>query len=535
MSSSNPSNASKPSKTQSYLARHIQPSFTQWQHSLLGEALQALPPQQQPLLEELAKKSPHYHTLLEAWEKAFFDRLPELGFEFVQPCATALKVKYGGRPSESFLQDLREEVSEAKREEFRQDTREMLELAVLVSQKAPGDPFEWLRRINDILKKGYIQRASVFLRDEYLIQEQQTEGLSEQKQENPIISEEVDKETETGSNTQKKGKKPVVRPKIFTDDYCPAPGEPFSCETTLSFPYLMMDYPLPTQIFLFTMLSKCAFWPKIVRATVSKHGKGTGIEFMAEWFRAFKSRFDRFILSETDFSSQGMRQLKSMKEKMAVKIDENQAIFTAVQNGNLDDVRQNLLKGVDVNCRNPKDKYKGLLHYAASCKNLEIMEMLRPFNPDINLGDETGMSPLFYAIETNDLNCVQKIIDMGADVNHQDDVTSTPIYWGVYVASLDILKLLKKAGSKMHVENRLNRTPLLKAAFMNKTDVVRWLLESEEIVACINTQDDRGRTALHCACWGSSGGRHGKYINQELLTDSPGSLMALLDQGADVR
>lgn len=70
---------------------------------------------------------------------------------------------------------------------------------------------------------------------------------------------------------------------------------------------------------------------------------------------------------------------------------------------------------------------------------------------------------------------------------------------------------------------------------MCKFEFVKWLLNYDEIIDNINTQDERGRTALHTSCWGSSGGRSGKFINGESLKDSPDSLLLLLKKGADVR
>lgn len=62
----------------------------------------------------------------------------------------------------------------------------------------------------------------------------------------------------------------------------------------------------------------------------------------------------------------------------------------------------------------------------------------------------------------------------------------------------------------MDTMNQIKRTPLIKAAYLDKPDAVKWLLEHEVIRKGIDHQDNRGRSAIHAACWGPRGGREGK-------------------------
>jgi ankyrin repeat protein len=312
---------------------------------------------------------------------------------------------------------------------------------------------------------------------------------------------------------------------LFSEEYL---NNPLSLNNQIN------DIPLSLQTVLYTLLSKSKFWPKLAKQPPPKSGKGTGTEFLAAWFRGFKQRFNKFVFTETDPAQQSIKQLKGLRGDLRVRTETDlDVIFTRVRENNVEGVRNTLLKGTDVNVRDPRKSFVGLLHEAARIASIEMINMLKAFNPDINLKDETGMTPLFYAVESKNPECVKTILEMGADPNHQDFQTSTPIYWAVYSSTLEILKLLKQYGAKLHVENRLSRTPLLKAAFMCRPTYVEWLLEWPEIIEQINTQDERGRTALHTSCWGSSGGRMGKNINGVLLEDSPECLKLLLGKGAD--
>jgi ankyrin repeat protein len=224
-----------------------------------------------------------------------------------------------------------------------------------------------------------------------------------------------------------------------------------------------------------------------------------------------------------------------MKSKFLSKADNpSEEIFEFAQQGRLEEVRSTLLKGVDVDVKNPKAKFQGLLHIAAQAKNIALLEMLLKFEPAIDLEDEEGSTPLFYAIESKCETTVRFFLEHGANPNHRDKISSNPIYWAVYSSTIEVLKLLKRFGANLHLENRMNRTALTKAAFLCKHQVVQWLLEDANIIKNLDAQDERGRTAAHTACWGRSGGRHCKNIDGVWMDDSPESLAALLDKGANV-
>lgn len=325
-------------------------------------------------------------------------------------------------------------------------------------------------------------------------------------------------------------KKVIQEPQIFTENYL----QPFNRDRHALLT-LLHDFDTTTQMLLFTLLSKCRFWPKLSRVKVAKNGKETGTEFLKAWFKCFQKRFTDFIVSDVDVSAQSVKQLKNLKENLAAKVDDNiDLLFKYAGNGNCEKVRNMLLTGIPVDTKNPKDKFKGLLHVAAEKGDTSMIDIFKAFSPDPNLTDTQEMTPLFYAVASKSVPALLRLLEMGADPNAQDMGSSTPLYSAVYCSTVEILDNLKKYGAKLHTENRLNRTPLLKAAYMSKVDMVEWFLSYDEILKDINARDERGRTALHTACWGSSGGRQGKNISGVPLEDSPEILRALLKKGADV-
>jgi hypothetical protein len=302
---------------------------------------------------------------------------------------------------------------------------------------------------------------------------------------------------------------------MFSQDYY---DDPFSQV------HKLFDFALSHQIVIFTLLSRCKFWPKISKTNYFKSAKDTGVGFLSSWFRMFKWKYAKFV-------DAGKPATASKKD---AEVSDIAQLFKAVAGGDVQRARNLLLKGIDVNVQNDKDKMRGLLHYAARTGSKVMVDMLAAFKPNVELRDETGMTPLFYGVESKDACTVRTLLELGAQPNVVDSTGSSPIYWGVYCSTVEVLDLLKTYGSKLHVGSRQGRTPLLKSCFMGKFDMVEWLLQSPEIIEEINAQDSRGRTALHTSCWGPSGGRHGKLINGTILKDSPESLRAVLAKGANV-
>ena len=96
-------------------------------------------------------------------------------------------------------------------------------------------------------------------------------------------------------------------------------------------------------------------------------------------------------------------------------------IFEQARKMLTEDVRQSLLRGVDVNSVDRSDKSKTLLHIAAQTGNSAMIKMLKVFEPEVDARDDTGMTPLFYAIEAKSADSLRTLLDMGADPNAQDN------------------------------------------------------------------------------------------------------------------
>jgi hypothetical protein len=295
----------------------------------------------------------------------------------------------------------------------------------------------------------------------------------------------------------------------------------------------LVGLPFSLEVTLFTLLTKIRIWHKLIKSpSMTKMNR---IEFLSNWFKGLKDEYRDYIVTDTCPWSMDIKDLRSMRNKIYYQLEDNGWIFELAEQNKLEELKAELNKGIDANLRNGKRKFKGLLHIAAIRKNLELVELLEKYNVNPDILDRHEMTPLFYAIESNYVPIIKKLLQMGANVEHRDEHNATPFYWAVYCATLEILKILQENGAEPAVVCMLNRNALLKAAFMNKSDVVQYLLTFPSVLKQINESDQRGRTPLHAACWGSKGGREGKRLAGQEIPDSKDSLELLLDGGADVR
>lgn len=161
------------------------------------------------------------------------------------------------------------------------------------------------------------------------------------------------------------------------------------------------------------------------------------------------------------------------------------------------------------------------------------MEYLLSIEPKaIEWTDRSQMTPIFYSVKDDHLEMTKYLIEKGANIHHRDRKLSTPFYLSVLYASDDVFQLLLDSGSDICVQNRYQRTPLMKAIYLCSEVKTLALLNCKEID--INMVDSNGRNVLHMACWGNGGGRKGKVVRHQVLSDYGSIVPVLIENGIDV-
>ena len=126
------------------------------------------------------------------------------------------------------------------------------------------------------------------------------------------------------------------------------------------------------------------------------------------------------------------------------------SIHDAVEDGNLEAVKQHLAAGTDVDAKN-NDEWTAL-HVAAGEGQKEITELLIAKGADVNANTPDGLTVFFAAILGANKEIIELLIAKGADVNVRGFGGMTPLNMANDEGEKEIADLLRKHGGKTGAE-----------------------------------------------------------------------------------
>ncbi len=112
----------------------------------------------------------------------------------------------------------------------------------------------------------------------------------------------------------------------------------------------------------------------------------------------------------------------------------------------------------DVNVRNQAGMTP--LHLVAEDGFVEMSRMLIARGANVNLKNHRGWTPLHYAARHDSRQVAALLIEHGAEVNARHVDGDTPLHLAAAYNRADIVELLRNAGAEPGVKGRWNRTPL---------------------------------------------------------------------------
>ena len=130
-----------------------------------------------------------------------------------------------------------------------------------------------------------------------------------------------------------------------------------------------------------------------------------------------------------------------------------------------------------------------------SCSFYKIMS----FNPDVNVQDKLGQTPLMYSVmfEDDNMQIMSKLIQAGALVNTQDEKKQTTLIHASQPGHVKNVKfLLDVKNIDVDVQDKWGDTALFKASANGHVEVVRLLLGKN---ANVDLETENGETALSIA------------------------------------
>ena len=141
--------------------------------------------------------------------------------------------------------------------------------------------------------------------------------------------------------------------------------------------------------------------------------------------------------------------------------------------------------------------------------NLQRVQLLVKFTPDINKKDINGREPIHVAAFCGREENVEFLLRAGADVNAKDNYGTTSLHVAAWNDSKEVLELLLRAGADKDAQNNDGEMPLHKAVRWGCKENIELLLRAGAAGADKNAQDKDGMTSFHMAAW---------YNNKEVIT-----------------
>lgn len=178
------------------------------------------------------------------------------------------------------------------------------------------------------------------------------------------------------------------------------------------------------------------------------------------------------------------------------RINELNKEFVKIINiGNIEQIKQFLDKGADVNIKNEYGK-TALIH-ALEQKNEKCVIFLLK-HPKIHVTQEILIEKLFQASINGNVEFVEILLQKGVDVNTQDNVWDrTALMLALEKGNVGVAKLLAAhPGTDINIKDKNDETALMYALENNFTEIASSLLKRP---VDVNAQDFIGRNALMLA------------------------------------
>ncbi|XP_067623254.1 uncharacterized protein [Eurosta solidaginis] len=188
--------------------------------------------------------------------------------------------------------------------------------------------------------------------------------------------------------------------------------------------------------------------------------------------------------------------LKDKYVQGVITITNQERMFVALQEGNLEDLKSYLKKGADINARSIN--LWTTLHFAAKAPSLEIVRFVLNQNLDVNVKDINGQSPLHIAAAHGRTHIVKFFVaEAGLYVDDADNHGKTALHIAAQHGHKDTVEVLLKNKASTVAQDMSGNSPLYFAIGNNHVNVANVLLEKDTNVD--SNEANGGFTPLHAA------------------------------------
>ncbi|MBQ0105724.1 MAG: ankyrin repeat domain-containing protein, partial [Armatimonadetes bacterium] len=175
-----------------------------------------------------------------------------------------------------------------------------------------------------------------------------------------------------------------------------------------------------------------------------------------------------------NYNSDLFRYILQNEKGINKKSNNGTPLEIAIDHSNYEAVRLLVENKADIN-------QKGLgypLIEAFYMHNDDILKLLIDSNPNINVADDEGITPLMLAVKYCDYETVSRILDMGAESETQSKEKYTALHLSVFNNTEDRLKIFSLMANKakdVNIKSEIGITPMYNACGMNEIKMAELL------------------------------------------------------------
>ncbi|XP_057322749.1 uncharacterized protein LOC130666094 [Microplitis mediator] len=190
-----------------------------------------------------------------------------------------------------------------------------------------------------------------------------------------------------------------------------------------------------------------------------------------------------------------LENLKKKYEQEISIIDNQKDMFRALEQGDLEKLKETLKRGADINGKSCNSWTA--LHYAAKGPNIEVVKFVLDKNVSPQMTNGFNQSVLHVAAEYGRKLAVELLIKNKCNVNALDDEGQSPLHKAAENGHEEIVKILMKNNADTSIQNSYGYSALHNAVLNNHKSVVEILLKRERHVNL--NEAAGGFTMLHLA------------------------------------
>ena len=139
-----------------------------------------------------------------------------------------------------------------------------------------------------------------------------------------------------------------------------------------------------------------------------------------------------------------------------------------------------IANGADINRTGTDKKQKiynlSALGAASANGSISIVQALLNANADINLADDSGLTPLMSAAFMGNDHVVALLIQKGASIEQKDNEGYTALMFAANAGKVNSVKILLDGKANVNAKDNNNSTPLMFASQRGYNEVVKLLL-----------------------------------------------------------